>query len=87
MLQAKATVPTSSLRTVARPHPAQAPYSAQPATPQHPPAELLHAHVLLRATATVHAPWSALLSSLHDGPYMMDVALMMPWKPEGMPLA
>ena len=41
----------------------------------------------LRATATVHAPSSALLLSLRDGPYMMDVALMMPWKPEGMPLA
>ena len=41
----------------------------------------------LRPTATVHAPSSALLLSLRDGPYMMDVALMMPWKPEGMPLA
>ena len=74
---------------VARPHPAQAPYTAH--SPRHldihPQSCCTVAHVLLRATATVHAPWSALLSSLHDGPYMMDVALMMPWKPEGMPLA
>ena len=42
-----------------------------------------------RAAATVHARWSALLPSLHGGgedSYMMEVALMMPWKPEGMPL-
>ena len=48
-----------------------------------------------RAAATVHARWSALLPSLHgggcmaeviSGGYMMEVALMMPWKPAGMPL-
>ena len=61
-----------------------------------PPVRTAHSHtstllcctlMQLRATAAVHVPFSALLSSLRDGPYMMDVALMMPWKPEGMPLA